>query len=108
LQAKNKVSDAKNKRYETEDNYVKYLEGASLIKISDNQISEISAYEGGQYTSINGDGLDLNAQSTYDHLEQKAIKEKKNSNAANVLWNKKNRKSEKKKSFGSLWNEFRT
>jgi len=47
LQAKNKVSDAKNKRYETEDNYVKYSEGASLIKISDNQNSEISAYEGG-------------------------------------------------------------
>ena len=59
MQAKKKVSDVKNKRYETEDNYVKYSEGASLIKISDTQNSEISAYEGGQYTSINGEGEDL-------------------------------------------------
>ena len=47
MQAKKKVSDVKNKRYETEDNYVKYSEGASFIKISDTKNSEISAYEGG-------------------------------------------------------------
>ena len=56
MQAKNKFSEVKNKRYEAEDNYVKYAEEASKIKISDTQNSEISAYEGGQYTSINGDG----------------------------------------------------
>jgi hypothetical protein len=59
LQAKSKVSEVKNKRYETEDNYVKYSEGASIIKISDTKNFDISAYEGGQYTSINGNGEDL-------------------------------------------------
>ena len=59
MQSKKKVSDVKNERYETEDNFTKYSEGDSFIKISDTKISEISSYEGGQYTTINGDGEDL-------------------------------------------------
>ena len=37
----------KIKRYETEDNYIKYKEGDSLVNISQSQNSEISAFEGG-------------------------------------------------------------
>ena len=59
LQAKKKVTEVKNKRYEIEDNYIKYSEGASKIKIANIKNSEISTYEGGQYTSINGDGEDV-------------------------------------------------
>jgi hypothetical protein len=38
---------------------VKYSEGATFIKICDTQDSATLAYEGGQYTSINGEGEDL-------------------------------------------------